>query len=72
MVRNVRRLDRVRMARQQVTDFDLLMKLREQKLRTRVMHLEHAIRRYLDEGDRERLLAAYSNEWVKPLGGSDE
>ncbi len=60
------------MARDQVTDFEVLQRLREQMLRTRVMHLEHAIDRYLRDGDKGRLSTAYSNEWVKPLGGSDE
>ena len=55
-----------------ITDLNDLMRLREQSLRTRVMHLEHAIKRFLDEGDRDRLARAYSNEWVKPLGENDE
>jgi hypothetical protein len=55
-----------------MTDFAVLMELREQKLRTRVMHLEYAIGRYLQDGDRDKLATALSNEWVKPLGVDDE
>lgn len=55
-----------------MTPFDRLSELREQKLRTRVMHLEHAIRRFLEDGDRDRLANAYENEWVAPLGAEDE
>jgi hypothetical protein len=51
-----------------LTPFDKLMALREQTLRTRVMTLEHAIRRFLTDGDKGRLERAYSNEWVQPLG----
>ena len=50
-----------------MTDFTVLMRLREQMLRTRVMHLEDAIGSYLVDGDRARLETAYSNEWVKPM-----
>jgi hypothetical protein len=51
-----------------LTPFDKLMALREQMLRTRVMHLEHAIGRFLTDGDTARLERAYSNEWAQPLG----
>ena len=50
-----------------MTDYTKLMQIREQGLRTRVMHLEYAIERYLDDGDRARLKNAYSNEWVQPI-----
>ena len=50
-----------------MTDFTVLMRLREQMLRTRVMHLEDAIAGYLVDGDRARLETAYSNEWVQPM-----
>ena len=46
--------------------------LKEQALRTRVIHLEYAIGRFLKDGDRDRLANAYSNEWVGPLGEADE
>ena len=49
-----------------------LNELKEQVLRTRVMHLEYAIGRFLKDGDRDRLARAYSNEWVQPIGGQDE
>ena len=55
-----------------VTDFNLLMQLKEQNLRTRVMVLEHAIRQFLDGGDVDRLRNAYSNDWVQPIGENDE
>lgn len=55
-----------------LTDLDDLRYLREQVLRTRVMVLERAIKRFLDEGDRDRLAWAYSNEWVQPLGEDNE
>ena len=55
-----------------ITDLDEMRHLREQVLRIRVMVLERAIKRFLDEGDRDRLARAYSNEWVKPLGENDE
>jgi hypothetical protein len=47
------------------------MDLQKQALRTRVLHLEYAIGRYLTDGDRDRLARAYSNEWVQPLQESD-
>lgn len=53
-----------------MTDFADLMRLKEQNLRTRVMHLEYAVGRYLKDGDRARLENAYSNEWVQPLEGN--
>jgi len=46
--------------------------LREQALRTRLMHLEYAVGRFLRDGDRDRLANAYSNEWAGPLGENDE
>jgi len=46
--------------------------LKEQALRTRLMGLEFAIARFLQDGDRDRLARAYSNEWVQPLGEQDE
>jgi hypothetical protein len=55
-----------------VTDFGALMGLREQMLRTRVMSLEAAIGMFLADGDRARLERFYSNEWVKPIGESNE
>jgi len=55
-----------------LTDIELLRSLREQILITRVMVLERAIKRFLDEGDRDRLARVYSNEWVKPIGEQDE
>lgn len=55
-----------------MTDFVDLMRLKEQNLRTRVMHLEYAIKRFLDDGDTDRLRNAYSNEWVQPIGENDE
>ena len=55
-----------------LTDIELLRSLREQILITRVMVLERAIKRFLDEGDRDRLARVYSNEWVQPLGEQDE
>ena len=51
-----------------MTEFADLMRLKEQKLRTRVMHLEYAIKRFLDDGDTDRLRNVYSNEWVQPIG----
>jgi hypothetical protein len=48
------------------------MELNEQQLRTRVLHLEFAIKRFLDDGDVGRLRNAYSNEWVRPIGEKDE
>jgi hypothetical protein len=45
----------------------VIQHLKEQVLRTRVLHLEFAISRYLQDGDRDRLQTAYSNEWVQPL-----
>ena len=56
--------------RTEVAEFSKLMRIREQGLRTRVMHLEYAIGRYLKDGDRARLETAYSNEWVEPLEGN--
>ena len=47
------------------------MDVQIQKLRTRVLHLEYAINRYLNDGNRELLQTAYSNEWVQPLQESD-
>ena len=55
-----------------MTEFTELMRLKEQSLRTRVMVLEYAIKQFLDGGDVDRLRNAYSNEWVQPLGESDE
>ena len=55
-----------------MTDLTILMRLREQTLRTRVMVLEHAIARYLTDSDRGKLESAYSNEWVQPLGENDD
>ena len=55
-----------------LTDIELLRSLHEQILITRVMVLERAIKRFLDEGDRDRLARAYSNEWVQPIGEQDE
>ena len=46
--------------------------LKEQALRTRLMYLEYAVARFLQDGDRDRLARAYSNEWVQPLGENDE
>jgi len=54
------------------TELSDLMRLREQQMRTRVMVLEHAIKRFLSDGDRDRLARAYSNEWVRPIGEHDE
>lgn len=54
-----------------MTDFAKLMQIREQGLRTRVMHLEYAIERYLDDGNRQLLENAYSNEWVQPIKESN-
>ena len=48
-----------------LTDVNLL---REQALRTRVLYLEDAMRRFLNTGDRTVIERAYSNEWVQPLG----
>ncbi|HEY7825045.1 MAG TPA: hypothetical protein VIG24_19550 [Acidimicrobiia bacterium] len=48
------------------------MALHEQKLRTRVLHLEYAIGRFLKDGDVGRLRNAYSNEWVRPIGEPHE
>ena len=55
-----------------MTDFEQLMRIREQGLRTRVMVLEHAIKQFLDSGDVDALSRAYSNEWVKPIGENDD
>ena len=57
--------------RTEVAEFSKLMQIREQGLRTRVMHLEYAIGRYLNDGDRARLENAYSNEWVQPIKESN-
>ena len=46
--------------------------LREQALRTRVLFLEDAMRRFLASGDRTIIEDAYSNEWVRPLEVDDE
>jgi len=46
--------------------------LKEQALRTRLMHLEYVVGRFLKDGDRDRLARAYSNEWVQPIGDEDE
>ena len=40
--------------------------LKEQALRTRLMFLEFAVARFLQDGDRDRLARAYSNEWELP------
>ena len=53
-----------------MTEFTKLMQIREQGLRTRVMHLEYAIGRYLKDGNRASLENAYSNEWAQPLEGN--
>ena len=55
-----------------MTDFKFLAQMREQMLRTRVMHLEAAIDTFLSDGDVLKLEGAYSNEWVKPIGESNE
>ena len=55
-----------------LTDIELLRSLHEKILITRVMVLERAIKRFLDEGDRDRLARVYSNEWVQPIGEQDE
>lgn len=51
-------------------NYNELMRLKEQALRTRVMHLEYTIGRYLKDGDRTKLERAYSNEWVQPMEGN--
>ena len=49
-----------------------IMGLEAQKLRTRVLLLEAAIKRFLDDGDLDRLRRAYSNEWVQPIGETND
>ena len=42
--------------------------LKEQELRTRVLYLEAAAMRLLEDGDRKPLERAMSNDWAKTIG----
>jgi transposase len=49
-----------------VTDYNELMKVHEQGLRTRIMLLEYAIAQHLS-GNEQLLAQVYSNEWIQPM-----